>query len=403
MSRVSDRVFDNTQEGTLTTTLADRYANAINNAELTLVDFLVSVPEDVRLSTAQAVRRRTTREAHRYVHAADVAERMPVLFRSFHEDGRYSVDHLDTIWTRINRHTHALTAAGAQVPDLVDAAVALGVLNWVRATGITELTALADVADEVLCAVAPLVVQDTEDEEATAVSLTRRGTRFTLECGIGLAADALWSALNDAALEVRRGTAARQEQAPSISRCRGEVALRLFGGQHHQLSVTVNAYRCCHSAPAYVLGTGWVSAATGAVLADIAHRLRELPDDTTRESRSYAFPVVQSARIRGRDAHCRFPGCGIPADDCERDHLVNSPHTDPDSNGPTSVANGISLCRTHHTLKTAGVWTPDSPDGAVTLHWSGPAGLELTTVATGPLTPSPKEVDSTTISGHAPH
>lgn len=180
----------------------------------------------------------------------------------------------------------------------------------------------------------------------------------------------------------------------------------MLGGRLDQLKVTVNAYSCCHGSPTHVLGTGWVSPATGAVLADIAQRVRTLPDaDRIPVSDAYRFPAVQRASMEGRDMHCRFPGCQVPADSCEHDHLVNSPHTDPTSDGATSVANGICLCRTHHALKAAGIWNPSTHDDAVTVTWSGPGGVQLTTVAAGPLSPSrlTPEDPSTTILQHAPH
>ncbi|WP_420098750.1 HNH endonuclease signature motif containing protein [Corynebacterium sp.] len=370
------------------TSLANRFAVAVNTAELDLVAFLTTIPLDARLSTALAVRRRAVREAHRYTHAADLAVRMPGLFAFFRADGRYSVDHLDAIWSRVNRHSRALAAAGGDVPASLDAAVALGVSAWVGTTGITALTALADVADEVLCSVAPLIVGNTEAEESAAVSLTRRGTRFTLDCGSETTADALWSVVSSAALDVRRDRTQEDGEAPVMSSCRGEVALGILGGRRDQLAVTVNAYRRQEGGPCYVLGTGWATATTGAELTALAGRVRELPAAATvPETESYRFTTLQKTHIQGRDGYCRFPGCAVPADGCEHDHLVNSPHTDPDSDGPTSIANGICLCRTHHTLRTAGIWQPTSPDDAVTVHWSGPGGADVTTVASGPLSP----------------
>ena len=56
------------------TTLATRFAIAVNTAELDLVAFLTTIPANTRQATALAVRRRTPREAHRYTHAADLAE-----------------------------------------------------------------------------------------------------------------------------------------------------------------------------------------------------------------------------------------------------------------------------------------------------------------------------------------
>lgn len=162
--------------------------------------------------------------------------------------------------------------------------------------------------------------------------------------------------------------------------------LEILGGTLEQLNVTVNLYEGSGS---YVLGIGWISEATGAMLNGIAAHIRNLPDvDAAPVTSSYRFTAAQRALIEGRDGRCRFPGCSVAADRCEHDHLVNSPHTDPTSDGPTSVDNGISLCRTHHQLKTLGIWRVTSPDDAVTLHWSGPGEVATTTVASGPLSPA---------------
>jgi hypothetical protein len=362
---------------------AREYAGAINRAELDLVAFLINVPSDHRLSTAQAVRRRRTTEAHRYVHAAEIAQRMPELFVTFREDGRYSVDHLDALWSRINRHIRSL---GDCEPATLDTAVALAVADWVGRTGITALTALADVADEALNAVAPLVVETTEEKESEEVRLTRRGTTLILDCGTQVVAESLWSAISDRALDLRRENMTESDTAPPMSWCRGQVMLEILGGTLEQLNVTVNLYEGSGS---YVLGIGWISEATGAMLNGIAAHIRNLPDvDAAPVTSSYRFTAAQRALIEGRDGRCRFPGCSVAADRCEHDHLVNSPHTDPTSDGPTSVDNGISLCRTHHQLKTLGIWRVTSPDDAVTLHWSGPGEVATTTVASGPLSPA---------------
>jgi len=106
------------------------------------------------------------------------------------------------------------------------------------------------------------------------------------------------------------------------------------------------------------------------------------------ESEAYRFPTMQRAAMEGRDGHCRFPGCDIPADRCEHDHIVNSWHTSPDSDGPTSVANGLCLCRLHHALKTAGLWSAETVDDGVTVIWAGPAGVIAVTEADGPLSPA---------------
>uniref|UniRef100_UPI0039BF7247 HNH endonuclease signature motif containing protein n=1 Tax=Corynebacterium nuruki TaxID=1032851 RepID=UPI0039BF7247 len=225
--------------------------------------------------------------------------------------------------------------------------------------------------------------------------------------------------------------------APGMVRCRGEAMLKILGGHRDQLKVVVNVYTprtgedpdgsdgpgggdtgpdgdgggpaapddggpetgptdpagpatsgtgstgaVC--GPGFVIG--WVSPATTATLLDTADLVRDLPDITTlTDSTCYRFTTLHRATAVGRDARCRFPGCKVPADRCELDHIINSPFTDPTSDGPTSIRNCACLCRTHHQLKTKKLWKVRTPDDGVTLHWTGPAGVTATTVASGPL------------------
>jgi hypothetical protein len=129
-----------------------------------------------------------------------------------------------------------------------------------------------------------------------------------------------------------------------------------------------------------------VSPATTATLIDTADLVRDLPDiSSLTDSTCYRFTTLHRATAVGRDARCRFPGCQVPADRCELDHIINSPFTDPTSDGPTSIRNCACLCRTHHQLKTKKLWKVRTPDDGITLHWTGPAGVTATTVASGPL------------------
>ncbi|MDG4663920.1 HNH endonuclease signature motif containing protein [Mycobacterium sp. 236(2023)] len=84
-----------------------------------------------------------------------------------------------------------------------------------------------------------------------------------------------------------------------------------------------------------------------------------------------------AAFIRARDLFCRFPGCDVPAERCDIDHVVPHPY------GPTHASNMHCKCRTHHLMKT--FWGgPDGwhdrqlPDG--TVIWTTPAGKTYTTV-----------------------
>jgi hypothetical protein len=492
--------------------LSRKLAGPVNTAELTLVAFLTTIDTAARLSAAQAIRRRGHGEAVCYAHAADLAVRMPALFDRMRTDTRYSVEHLDIIWTRINRHARALATVGDQLPATVDEAVASRLGVQITPDGmVLSVPALGDATDGILADVAPVPVADTEETERRTVGLRRRGTRFTLECGDRAVADGLWEPLSAAALEVRKEILAEQETlraqqaraaentepdsepesaelaaarrivddiinpagdpagtdtdvpeegavatlaaplpAPGMVRCRGEAMLKILGGHRDQLKVVVNVYTprtgedpagpdsgdtgpagstgsdgdgggpaapdgrtdgddvapaapdtrgtaptgttgstgstgaVC--GPGFVIGTGWVSPTTTATLIDTADLVRDLPDITTlTDSTCYRFTTLHRATAVGRDARCRFPGCQVPADRCELDHIINSPFTDPTSDGPTSIRNCACLCRTHHQLKTKKLWKVRTPDDGITLHWTGPAGVTATTVASGPL------------------
>ncbi|WP_275571631.1 HNH endonuclease signature motif containing protein [Mycolicibacterium vanbaalenii] len=81
-----------------------------------------------------------------------------------------------------------------------------------------------------------------------------------------------------------------------------------------------------------------------------------------------------AAFVRARDLFCRYPGCDVPAERCDIDHVVPYPY------GPTHPSNLNCKCRTHHLGKTfAEGWQEQQfPDG--TVLWTTPAGQRCTTV-----------------------
>ncbi|EFV91279.1 hypothetical protein ES5_11936 [Dietzia cinnamea P4] len=96
-------------------------------------------------------------------------------------------------------------------------------------------------------------------------------------------------------------------------------------------------------------------------------------------------PSAQLARrVRLRDGTCRHPGCAIPADDCDLDHVVPFNHADPAAGGQTIEANLVAQCRRHHRFKTFSDWTYKlEPDG--TLIVTTPDGTVMLTRPDGPL------------------
>ncbi|MGO9351594.1 MAG: HNH endonuclease signature motif containing protein [Mycobacterium sp.] len=55
--------------------------------------------------------------------------------------------------------------------------------------------------------------------------------------------------------------------------------------------------------------------------------------------------------VRARDLTCRWPGCDVPAVNCQLDHTI--PHA---QGGPTHAGNLKCYCPTHHLLKTFWGW-----------------------------------------------
>ncbi|MBM7230812.1 DUF222 domain-containing protein [Dietzia cinnamea] len=106
-------------------------------------------------------------------------------------------------------------------------------------------------------------------------------------------------------------------------------------------------------------------------------------DDTDAALR-YRPSAQLARRVRLRDGTCRHPGCAIPADDCDLDHVVPFNHADPTAGGLTIEANLVAQCRRHHRFKTFSDWTYKlQPDG--TLIVTTPDGTVMLTRPDGPL------------------
>ncbi|AWH93646.1 hypothetical protein A6035_01215 [Dietzia lutea] len=106
--------------------------------------------------------------------------------------------------------------------------------------------------------------------------------------------------------------------------------------------------------------------------------------DDTSAALKYRPGAELARRVRLRDGTCRHPGCAVPADDCDLDHVVPFNHADPASGGHTVEANLVSQCRRHHRFKTFSDWTYQlQPDG--TLIVTTPDGTTMLTRPDGPL------------------
>ncbi|MFJ5869937.1 DUF222 domain-containing protein [Dietzia maris] len=106
--------------------------------------------------------------------------------------------------------------------------------------------------------------------------------------------------------------------------------------------------------------------------------------DDSRAALQYRPGAQLARRIRLRDGTCRHPGCAIPAEACDLDHVVPFDHADPQRGGHTVEGNLAAMCRRHHRFKTFSDWIYDlQPDG--TLLVRTPDGSTMLTRPSGPL------------------
>ena len=106
--------------------------------------------------------------------------------------------------------------------------------------------------------------------------------------------------------------------------------------------------------------------------------------DDARAALKYRPSAQLARRIRLRDGTCRHPGCAIPAEACDLDHVVPFDHADPQRGGHTIEANLAAMCRRHHRFKTFSDWIYDlQPDGTLTVRT--PDGTTMLTRPSGPL------------------
>lgn len=88
-----------------------------------------------------------------------------------------------------------------------------------------------------------------------------------------------------------------------------------------------------------------------------------------------------AARIRAEQPYCLHPGCNVPSEHCDLDHLVEFDHRQPERGGWTILSNVGPRCRLHHNLKTRKLWRAELlPEGVV--HTVDPLGNHYFTAPT---------------------
>ncbi len=88
---------------------------------------------------------------------------------------------------------------------------------------------------------------------------------------------------------------------------------------------------------------------------------------------SYAPSRALAARVRAEHPYCLHPGCNVPSERCDLDHIVEFDRQQPERGGWTILTNIGPRCRLHHNLKTRKLWRTELlPEGV--LHIVDPLG-----------------------------
>ncbi|MEU8898928.1 DUF222 domain-containing protein [Nocardia sp. NPDC048505] len=149
-----------------------------------------------------------------------------------------------------------------------------------------------------------------------------------------------------------------------------------------QIGIPADSLLGMQEAPAFLAGYGPIDAALARLLAEHA-RFEMIPER-----------IAASAReVRAVDGMCRFPGCVLPAAECEVDgkpgRAASAAECEMDGR-PGRAASGaglIVLCSRHHRLKSLAdikkqPWRIVHEDGD-SLRWTAPTGAAHTTVREG--------------------
>ncbi|MBI5340102.1 MAG: DUF222 domain-containing protein [Mycolicibacterium rufum] len=181
-------------------------------------------------------------------------------------------------------------------------------------------------------------------------------------------ADAFEALVERRELECRCGTSDCPKANPAHDQppAQPKVVLNVVAGAD-----TVNGRS---QAPGYLVGFGVIDAELVRELArDATRRLVEEPAVSRQEELRYRPSAALARWIRLRDLTCRAPGCSVPAEQCDIDHINPFNHRDPAAGGRTVSWNLACFCREHHRCKTFGGWCVELlADG--TIVWTSPAG-----------------------------
>lgn len=150
--------------------------------------------------------------------------------------------------------------------------------------------------------------------------------------------------------EIQKAEDCMKATADALGITRAEAMLQVLTGEcpskQAETKLVLFSPKGIEGGPAYLQGFGWVGPET-------VERLREgatvIDADEVAHAETASYQPTDAIRtfVEGRDGTCRWPGCSVPAQNCQLDHRHNF-----DEGGPTSPSNLFALCQHHHNVKT---------------------------------------------------
>ena len=150
--------------------------------------------------------------------------------------------------------------------------------------------------------------------------------------------------------EIQKAEDCMKATATALGISRAEAMLKVLTGDfpatQAETKLVLFSAKDIEGAPAYLQGVGWVGPETVERLREYA-TIIDADEAATAETSSYQPTDAIRTFVEGRDGTCRWPGCKVPAQNCQLDHRHNF-----DEGGPTSPSNLFALCQHHHNVKT---------------------------------------------------
>ena len=93
-------------------------------------------------------------------------------------------------------------------------------------------------------------------------------------------------------------------------------------------------------------------------ISEIEQAVHEAPDRVRVSEKVRLFRGAERRAVEIRDRYCTYPGCHVPAEACEVDHIVAYAE-----GGPTTQENGRLRCEHHHPgRRRSQPWLDEPPD-----------------------------------------